>query len=135
MKNHYLIQNLFLNGIYLIFQGIQLFFNFIFHDFQFLFQPRQLEFHNFSFFQYKGYLWRFSRGIKNFIIFFQVINDNNYMRFSFYSSFFYFLNHPIRISQSIVMQIPTKCTFANPSLKIVLLADLPPYVKMKFRPL
>ena len=51
LLNPYLIQNLFFNGIYIIFQGIQFFFKFLLHAFHFLFQPRQLEFHNFTFFE------------------------------------------------------------------------------------
>ena len=51
MENPYLIQNLFLNGMYIIFQGLQFFLKFLLHAFHFLFQPRQLEFHNFTFFE------------------------------------------------------------------------------------
>ena len=51
MSNPYLIQNFFLNGMYIVFQGIQLFFKFFLHAFHFLFQARQLEFHDFTFFE------------------------------------------------------------------------------------
>ena len=51
MSNPYLIKKFLLNGIYIIFQGIQFFLKFLLHVFHFLFQPRQLEFHNFTFFE------------------------------------------------------------------------------------
>ena len=50
MSNTYLIQNLFLDGMYITFQGIQFFLKFLLHAFHFLFQPKQLEFHNFTYF-------------------------------------------------------------------------------------
>ena len=51
MSNSYLIQNLFLNWIYMIFQGIQFFFKILLLTFHFIFQHRQLIFHNFTFFE------------------------------------------------------------------------------------
>ena len=98
MKDPHLIKIFLFNGMEIIFQGIQFFFKFIFHSFHDLFQLQQLEFNNFTFFQFKGDIWRFGRCINFLIKFFHVTKDNNYLWFSLYSYLFHFFNHPKWIS-------------------------------------
>ena len=73
MYNPYLIQNFNLNGMEIIFNGIQFLVKFIFHSFHDVFQLQQFKFHNFTFFQSKGDIWRFNRCVNILITIFHFL--------------------------------------------------------------